>query len=109
MLDFIKPVQTKDGRPVEIVITTARGDYPVRGYIGDSTVLFSWLADGRACGASNGNLENVPPPKRYGYVNVYTNGILGSVHKSRGYCDLNASKDRIACIKFEIVEGQFDE
>ena len=40
------PVVTRNNEPVEIVATTARGCYPIIGYIGDAALLQRWTLDG---------------------------------------------------------------
>jgi len=45
VLDFTKPVQTKDGRKVRILCTDAPGDYPVVGLLGNTP--YSWTIDGK--------------------------------------------------------------
>lgn len=40
------PFCTRDGNPVDLKIRDGRGDYPLAGYIGEGTILSSWMADG---------------------------------------------------------------
>ena len=49
LLDLTKPVQTRDGRPVTLLTTCGRGDYPIVGYIGDDMNISVWMDDGRVC------------------------------------------------------------
>jgi hypothetical protein len=42
------------------------------------------------------------------YVNVYPGPVM-SVYKSKADADWATSGDRIACVRIEWVEGQFDE
>ena len=69
MIDWTKPVQTKDGRPVEIVTTKARfKDFPIYGYVGNDDVLTSWPERGsiyRNLGPCVLDLINVPETKTY--------------------------------------------
>ena len=63
-LDLTKPVQTRDGRPVEIKFVDERiGDEPVIGII-DNNRLGSWSKDGRwsIMDEHEDDLVNVPPP-----------------------------------------------
>ena len=42
------------------------------------------------------------PVKREGWVNIYPgNSIRQGVHESQAYADVNASYDRIACVRIE--------
>jgi hypothetical protein len=64
VLDLTKPVQTRDGRPVEIKFVDERiGDEPVIGII-DNNRLGSWSKDGRwsIMDEHEDDLVNVPPP-----------------------------------------------
>lgn len=46
-LDFTKPIQTRDGRPVRILCTDGRNKtHPVAGYIGDDTAISMWGIEG---------------------------------------------------------------
>ena len=49
----------------------------------------------------------VKPEKRVGYVNVYPTRVGWC--RSKHDADSTASRDRIACIRVEYTEGQFDE
>ncbi len=57
MIDFSKPVQTRDGRSVVIYCTDAPGDFPVHGRIEGGALPNSWRLDGliqtgnRTCGS----------------------------------------------------------
>lgn len=66
MIDFTKPVQTRDGRKVRILATDARTDYPVVGLVEQPvgiesteswTLEGSWYSNGRL---SSYDLVNVP-------------------------------------------------
>lgn len=62
-LDFTKPVQTKDGKPVRILCTDAEGSYslgPVVGLLNGGAL--HWYQDGRfGSQPSLNDLEYVPP------------------------------------------------
>lgn len=49
------------------------------------------------------------PPKRVVWMNVYEQDEAAFLHKSRKEAERNASPRRIACIRVEFEEGQFDE
>tara|TARA_R110000822_G_scaffold301108_1_gene424778 strand:- start:5487 stop:5840 length:354 start_codon:yes stop_codon:yes gene_type:complete len=111
-IDFTKPVQTKCGQPVEIISTTARGAFPIVGYIGDFVEIQRWDSKGIKFGyGDGGDLENIleyTQEKKVMYVNVYMDG-------SSRVCDLKEeaiklqSEKCIACVRVEYTEGQFDE
>lgn len=52
-----------------------------------------------------------PEPKVViGYVNVYEDGSMGYVYETRERADsIRNSYKRIACIRVEAIEGQFDD
>lgn len=116
-LDLTKPVETQDGRPVTIVLTDARGDNPIKGYIGDDETLLGWYASGQYYSSEKNwrDLRNVAPKplERIVYANVYKNSdgelYAGQTYSSRGVADGKAASSRVGCVKLELVEGQFDE
>lgn len=78
-LDITKPVQTKDGRIVEILRSNINNpDYPVVGIVTDGSHqhVETYTADGfviRNDSQSRSNLVNMPV---YGYKLVYDDGIV---------------------------------
>lgn len=121
MLDLTKPVQTRNGRPVRILATDAKGGQSVAGLVTDRggyETAYLWSAHGHHFGndADNGprvtddfDLVNVPEPKKTGtmWLNVYPN-VPSAAHSSRPAADLNATHSRLACIRVDWAEGQFD-
>ena len=79
-LDFSKPVQTRDGRMVEIFSTTAAGDYPVVGQIAGETVIRTWRLDGRFNGSNpNMKVDLVQAPVKRSiniWLNVFSDGAV---------------------------------
>ena len=108
MTDFTKPVQTRSGLPVTIITTEGRGKYPVLGYIDQDEVPFRWDENGEHTISDAFNLINVPE-KRVMYVNVYNDNEPVYRCQSRKDADEKECKKRIACIRVEYTEGQFDE
>lgn len=111
-IDFTKPVQTKDGRPLEIVTIRGRGDYPVIGFIGDSTAPSTFTADGKFfLGLENNNedLENVPakPVEIVRYFNIYEDFVMG--HDTRAEADAGAEADRIGCKRVVFTGDEYDD
>ena len=109
MIDFTKPVQTRDGRPVEIITTKGRGTYPVLGYAGDSAILFTWTEGGKLLTAhveaAATDLINVPEPV-VGWLNVYPNDNGAAVqHTTYDTAQDRASPGRIALLKFTYIKG----
>lgn len=114
MIDFTKPVQTKDGR--EVVIHTTKGvstQYPIVGEY--RTWDGRWLREAWTSSGTYGmsgketimDLINVPE-KRVMYVNVYDPAIWGC-HNSREDADQKALEGRLACVRVEYTEGQLDD
>lgn len=125
-IDYTKPVETNDGRPVRILCTDAPGPYPVCGIVEDDDEGgHRWTAPGHyfASGVeSPSDLRNVLPARviEVGYINVYKARAsvgsthvkrLGAVYISRKEADCAASGARVACVKLtiEYTEGQFDD
>lgn len=114
MLDTSKPVQTRDGQKATLIHCTARGIFPLLGYVGNGDFLCAWSLYGIYKEAIDEkyylNLINVPI-KHVRYINAYDNRELGIPHPTRTKADstiLGHSK-RIACIRVEYEEGQFDD
>lgn len=75
-IDFTKPVQTKDGRPVRIICTDRKfGSYVVVGLIerDGREDLYSWDINGGYYGFYNNNFDlvNVPEKKTVYQYTVY--------------------------------------
>lgn len=111
--DPSKPVRTRDGRPARIICTDLR--HPRFSIVAlaqrhDGTEDFLLCtADGSIslpCPSEN-DLVNVHE-KDIGWVNIYAHGS-SHLHRSRTDADKYASPSRIACIRIEYEEGQFDE
>lgn len=116
-IDWTKPVQTRDGTPVNILSREGRGTFPVIGYIGDATDVDTWTAEGKYRTNKSGpeDLMNVPetPKQTEVWCNVYQSrhddGLeVGGTALSRAEADRICSHDRVGCIKVVLTEGQFD-
>lgn len=108
-IDFTKPLQTRNGLPVTLVSTEGRGRQPVMAYIGDSLEVSRFNLDGMWRNRDDReehslDLMNVPETK-VRYTNVYSRS---NNFNSRSEADNYAGPDRIACIRSEYKEGQFD-
>ncbi len=74
-----------------------------------------WLDNGKwvtthAPSFSLGCTYRIKPEVKVGYINVYPFGLITNRTKtSRVEADDVADSDRIACIRIEYEEGQFDE
>lgn len=51
------PVATSCGERVEIITTTARGEYPIIGYIGNSTTPQRWSSSGYFFSSDNSTIS----------------------------------------------------
>lgn len=116
MLDLNKPIQARNGNKVTILTTEARGPSPIIGYIGQSTSLAMWRADGRWYedgSESRYDLVNVPQKRTIvRYVNMYKDADeCSTMHKSRSRADACAGPSRVGCKRVEIVltEGEYDD
>lgn len=107
--DPTKPCTTRDGRKAEVlrvlkngdivaVVTESDGREWSATWRGDGT-FYSFVVEGRT------DLVNTPV-KHVRYVNLYLNR---SGYKSRDSADIAAGDDRVACVRVEFTEGQFDE
>ena len=117
-IDWNKPVQTRDGSEVNIYTTSAKAGnkkYPVRGEVLKKSGFWSfesWTPEGEwsACAAdSDLDLVNVPE-KHVRYFNMYPDsGKFVQPRSSRDEADAKAAAGRIACVRVEFEEGQFDD
>lgn len=117
MIDLNKKYQTRDGREVRLFMVDGGGEYPIVGAYkdgkADKWTPDNWASDGRWL-TDHSDTDLVPvPEKRVGYVNVrrLPSGEiwLGAEHPTRASADKKAGEYRIACIRIEYTEGQFDE
>jgi len=83
MLDFTKPVQTRNGYPVTIYTTTAQGEYPIHGAYRDHGTdrLMSWTSSGKFSRGMSVALDliNCSSPEEFeftGYVGITRIGGL---------------------------------
>lgn len=110
-IDFAKPLETTEGEPVTVLTTSARGAYPVLAYLGNSESVSHFTAEGKYyTGTTRAHdLRNVVPEKVV-YINVYADGSIGGLFKSRERADANAfsSKTRVSCVRVVLPVGQFD-
>ena len=111
MLDLTKPVQTRDGRKVRILCTDGPEKFPIAGYIDGSAEPDCWRRTGAwghdADRHYQNDLVNVPTPGVV-WVNVYRDGGSTSWN-TRLKADAATSADRIARVRVEYTDGQFDE
>lgn len=114
-IDWSKPVQTRGGKPVEIITTKGRGSHPVIGYVGYTEILDGWMIDGTYNGKkpTDRDLINVPEERNL-WVNVYEDGC-SFAHANRDTAEYACSvrlknSPRIACVhvKYKIGEGLND-
>ena len=112
MLDLNKPIKTRDGHKVTIYTTKGKGLYSIHGcvHIGKFDYIAAWNLNGEHELGSEWDLVNVTTPciEEVSYLNIYPNKHITEAYKSRTEADECATKDRIACIKIEWEEGQYD-
>lgn len=113
MIDFNKPVQTRDGRKVRILCTDMKGGGDsVAGLINDDgeETTHSWLSDGSFIShkiSDSTDLINVPET-RVVWVNMYPL-MRAEAFPTRMAANNNAGTEREACVRVECTVGQFDE
>lgn len=120
-IDWTKPVQTRTGIPVEITSTTARGLYPVLGYIGECQELSKWTADGDCYASphiveSDWDIMNAPvvPKELTVWVPLFKdcndNLYEGDSYTSREELEKDCQDDisLVGIRKVHFVENEFD-
>lgn len=110
-----KKYRTRGGDEVEILRTDVRHERPVAGvitYPDSSQIVTDWCVDGhywRGDRECEHDLISEIKPKCVVWLNVYPEDIFGNAYNSRVEADENALSTRIACIRVEFEENQFDE
>lgn len=114
-LDLTKPVQTRDGHPVEIKFVDDQLRYPVVGVMtrSDGTkVALAWNVDGSYCSTScESDLVQAPEPLIKGWLNLYdarpiAQQVGNTIHPTKEKADELADTDRTACIKVSYRKGE---
>ena len=109
--DPTKPVQTRDGRKVELITTKGREPWVLVGYIDDGAQVVEWLKDGRRIQSQDIGMDliNVPETAEVMdfWVNVY-NGNVGSAWNTKYDADRAAGRgnERKTCIHVRWTEGK---
>ena len=121
-LDLTKPMQTRDGRKVELLTDNLSGDYPLVGLVTEadgSRLLIKVTREGRFSAFWTddhpSDIINVTT-RHVRYVNFDDDGSAFSF-TSRHLADQAAKiadevlgiPRRIACVRVEFEDGQFDE
>ena len=113
MIDFNKPVQTRDGRKVRVLCADGRGDHPVVGYVACQNYLYSWRLSGHRYNTDETTITDLinVPETRVVWVNMYPDesSSVSKIRVSKNEADVGAGHDREACIRVEYTVGQFDE
>lgn len=111
MLDLSKPIQTRDGRLVELIGVSKNPnvELPIAGIVSHESKIESWSRDGSIfCDKTkqDRDLINVPE-KIVRWVNAYENCAYG--YDSLNIAKCNRLDGCIACIRIEFTRGQYDE
>lgn len=108
-----KQYQTRNGRRAKILAVDVKdADYTVAAIVErfDGTEgVETFTNEGRHIRSEKGGMDLIEiKSKRVMWVNVY-NDDLFVYHRDRAHCDKNAEDGRIARLRIEFTEGQFDE
>jgi hypothetical protein len=103
--------KTRDGREARVyAVDGGRNQNIIHGALlmDGAWLSQTWSSDGRMI---KGNLcpEDLMPPKRGLWVNVYDGGAVSYGFACRDDADASAGEYRIARIRVEYTEGQFDD
>lgn len=111
MIDIKKKYKTRSGLDVRFVSDQGPQDWPIIGFIGDDSKPYTWKQDGafQPRGQHKYDLIEVKE-KKVIYVNVYEDSsICGYKSEPDAWNDRNQKNGRIACVRVEYEEDQFDE
>ena len=107
MIDFTKPVQTRDGKPVRVLCTDKAGGHCIVGIVQHDTcdTVRTWTKDGLYWKASVSKYDLVQAPvKRSVWLNMYPDRVIS--YKDKVNADMHAMQDRVACIEVHYTEGE---
>lgn len=105
VLDFTKPLQTKDGRKVEILATDLSGLYPIIAKITENDgykIVFCYTPEGnylRGSSPSHHDLIQAPETRKI-WLNIYKE--WHSSHDTKENADFSATSKRLACVSVEV-------
>jgi hypothetical protein len=105
-----KSYKTRDGREATVYATADETGRRIHGAVlaqGEWRQL-SWDRGGNVWTTRSSGLD-ILPNTHTRYVNIYSGDHNGAMCKSREYADNIANSARIACLKLEFYEGQFDD
>jgi hypothetical protein len=115
MIDWNKPLQTRDGRPARVICTDAKGRYPIVALVDDprnGQLVVVRTTEGfldPAFPNHYSDLVNVPPVRecREAWINTYEKSLGECVHPTRAEADAEATTARLACIHltFSFAKG----
>ena len=112
MVDWSKPIQTRDGRPARYLCEIKRKSLCTRLVAittdGEEATMVVDM-DGQTSGSWGWalNIINVPPKKLTGefWVNIYPGNCSAGCHESKAEADCFAASNRIACKCVQWTEG----
>ena len=110
-----KKYRTRGGNEVEVLKTDVRDKRPIAGIITNkdgSQFVHEWTVHGYCWPDGKPtflDLISEIKPKRGVWLNVYDYGPAACFYSSREEADERAGASRLACIRLEFEEGQFDE
>lgn len=115
LADQSKKVVTRDGRPVRIICTDARGEYPIIAlieyYDGGNDNAYSYTKDGVYYPAETSEEDlffaSEAPEKHEGWINIYKSKALyqvGKLHETEKDAEVMRTKNCIATVKIEWEE-----
>lgn len=112
-IDWTKPIETADGSPARVLATDLACTRPVvvavatKGLDYETVLLLN--SEGSYDKGKPPIVRNVPPAPMGRYFNVYRDGSISAGHENRADADDYQGPDRIACVRVEFKEGQFDD
>lgn len=116
MIDWSKPVRTRDGREARVYSTDSGGTYPVHGAIKSLAGVWhmnQWTSSGECAGFrvdTSSDLVNVPRRVKVDcWLNVFDNGVFCGPWTTKREADMGLGAEfRIACIHVEreVEEGE---
>ena len=113
MINWEKPIQTRDGRKARVVRTDVKSDHYsviclVTQESGDEFVITCHHDGSRDTTFAGHEADIINAPEKRtieGWVNVYESGHSGDFHSTKEYADATSGRKRIACVH---VSGEYE-
>ena len=102
--------ETRAGYPVHIYAEDVEGARSIHGAVfwDGKWNIMSWAKDGVYYESKQESIFDLVPAKKVQYLNIYRSD-WARMHETKEDADRRANGNRLACVRIEYEEGQFDD